>query len=251
MPIKIGKKTFSGSSRIFDGNLADAIRGLAQYDAAGIAKAIADMTDNSTGASGGNVAAALAVPMAFTSAGTDAAPKAGTDTALTALRSAITTVATSALAINNAIGMDAFTISTGGTNGAGTVAALTKTVTAVAGSAGTGCGYATTAALLTQYRTELARLVKVVNVIAVGVGLTPITNSVGPDTGSNNNFAALGVDTGTAATAPQAAASGTVSKAAMDTFLTGAANTIATCVAKLNAATSDARVITPFTVAVA
>lgn len=251
MPTKIGKKSFSGSSKVFDGTLAAAIRGVAQFQAATVAKTIADMTDNSTGTSGGDTAAAVVLPTGFTSTGTDAAPKAGTETALTALRSAITTVGNSALAIANAISLDAFTVSTGGTNGAGTVAALTKTVTAVAGSAGTGIGYTTGVAVLSAYRDELSRLIKIVNAVATATGLTEITDNTGGSKGGSFNLAALVTDTGPAATAGQAAASGTMSKAAVDAFLTSAANVIATCVAKLNAATSDARTIAPFTVAVA
>lgn len=247
---KISKKTFSGSAKVFDGTLADALRGVAQFQAATVAKAMSDITDNSTGTSGGNTAAVAAVPARFTSAGTDTAPKAGTETALGTLRSAITTVATSAKAIADAIGLDTITISTGGTDGTGTVAATTKTVTAVAGSGGAGINAAGGIATLTAYANELTKLVRYTNEIAVAVGLTPITNNVGGDAGVSRNFAALVTTTGTAATAPEAAALGTLSKAGVDAFLTAAANVVATCAAKLNAATDGARVVKPSVVAV-
>lgn len=249
---KISSKTFSGSSKVFDGTLAAALRKMAQHQAALHAKTLADITDNSTGASGGNTAAAVAIPALFTSAGTDAAPKAGLETALGTHKDALTVLLTAAKVIADAISIDAVTISTGGTVAvAGTVPAMTKVVTAVAGSAGTGVGGVTGRALLNRYRDELTHAVNYVNEIAVATGLTPITNSVGGDGGSDRVFAALATDTGTAATAGQAAALGTLSKAAVDTFLAASANTIATMAAKLNAATDGARVVLPTVVAVA
>ncbi len=253
MALKIAPKTFSGSSKVFDGTLANLLRSLAQFQAANIAKGLADITDNSTGTSGGNTSAILALPTAFTSVGTDAAPKAGSDTALSTLRDAITVVASRInVLIQPAIDLDPRTISTGGTIAtAGTVPAVTKTVTAVAGSAGTALNFNNSIALLRAYRNELTRLVAATNEVAVAVGLTPINNRVGGDVGTGRTFVALAAATGTAATAPQAAAAGTISKAAMDAYLTNAANIVATCAAKLNAATDGVRVVTPFALAVA
>lgn len=249
---KIASKTFSGSSKVFDGTLASAIRELAQFQSATLAKTLSDITDSSTGTSGGDTAAVVTIPAAFTSAGTDAAPKAGFETALGTHKNALTVLLTAAKVIADAITIDAITISTGGTIAtAGTVPAMTKSVTATAGSGAACLGATSARALMTLYKNELTAAVNYVNEIAVAVGLTPITNSVGGDGGFDRVFAVLSTDTGTAATAPQAAALGTISKAAADTYLTASANAIATMAAKLNAATDSARVVTPTVVAVA
>lgn len=253
MAHKIAPKAFSGAANVHNGTLATVLRALAQYQAATIAKGLADITDSSTGVSGGNTAAAAALPAAFTSAGTDAAPKAGTETALGTIRDGITVIADRIQSIiKPAIDLDARTVSTGGTIAvAGTVPAATKTVTAVAGSAGTGIAYDTGIVLLRSYRNELTRLVAATNEVAVATGLTPITNNVGGDVGTGRTHLALTTDTGTAATAGEAAALGTMSKTDVDAFLTAAANVLATCAAKLNAATDAARTVTPFALAVA
>lgn len=242
---KISSKTFSGAKRVHDGTLAAILREQQQYTAAVLAKAVADITDSSTGTSGGATIAAIPLPAAFTSVGTDAAPKAGTETALALTKSAVTTLVASANAIAVAIGLPVVTAATGGTDGAGTVAAQTKTVTAVAGTAGTGINAVGGLTVLTNVRSEILRTGRLVNEIRVATGLAPLTLSIGGEAGATRNFAALAVDTGTAATSGQAAALGTFSKTAVDAYLLAAANAVAGLAAGLNAATSDARTIRP------
>jgi hypothetical protein len=241
---KLKTAMFSGAGNVHNGTLAAALIGIAQFQSANIAKALADITDSSTGTSGANTAAAVPIPALFTSVGTDAAPKAGTETALGTHKNALTTMVAAANVILVAIGLAAKGAATGGTDGAGTVAAMTKTVTAVAGSAGTGVNGAGGIADMIALRNDLHRLVRVTNEVAQAVGLPLITNNVGGEA-SSLNFSALSTDTGTAATAPQAAALGTLSKVGVDAFLLASANVIATCAAKLNAATDTARVVKP------
>jgi len=249
MTIRLSSRHFSGGAKLYDGTLANAIRELAQYQCATTAKALADITDNSTGTSGGDTIAAIAIPAAFTSAGTDTAPKAGTETALGTVKNAITTLLNSAKTIGDAISVQTVTISTGGTNGSGTIAAMTKSVTAVAGSGAAGIAYDTGSLYMIALRTYLSEVVAYVNEIATAVALTPITDSSGGSASKSRTFAALGTDTGTAATAPEAAALGTMSKAAVDTYLTAVAGVIATCAAKLNEATNGSRTLVPTVVA--
>lgn len=245
--MKIKSKTFSGSSKLFDGTLAAMLMGLAVFQAATIAKGLSDITDNSTGAAGATITAPVAT--AFTSVGTDAAGKTTTDTALGTVKDALTVLQTAAKAVGDAIGVTTVTVSTGGTIAvAGTVPAVTKSVTAVAGSAGTGVGIAGTKTVIAALQKHLSHTLFYVNEIAAACGAAqlPWTQNANVDRPAwDRVFPALTASTGTAATAGEAAALGTMSKAAMDAQLTAIANDIATLAAKLNEVTDAARVVVP------
>ena len=88
--IKIKKKTFSGTSKVFSGELAQAIRGVAQYQAAAKldTAAVTALTNSAGGTANGTINAIGNVTPAVLGT-TDCAQKAGFETALVTVKDAI------------------------------------------------------------------------------------------------------------------------------------------------------------------
>lgn len=186
------------------------------------ALALTALTDNSTG----SAAAKFTIPekaVAIAASGSNLAQKAATETALGKVKNALATLYTRANAVATGLGLETSTYVGGGTDGAGTVAALDKSVTG-----------ATTGAALVEYEANrlaingnLTTLKGFVDRLANAVGIKDLADKAG-QTGAHVAI------TGTVGTA---AAPG-VSKAKVDADLTAWANNVAILAAKLNAITS-------------
>jgi hypothetical protein len=232
--MKITSKTFSGASKVHDGTLASVVRSIHQRTAFALAIAEADLTaDNSGGASGGATIAAVPVPVAFTSVGTDAFPTAGGEAALLTVRNACTTLIAHIDGVAAAIGVPALTDSSGGTDGAGTIAAITVATTAVVGA--TGAMDATRGiAEFEQVGAMLAKTIRQCNAIAAATGQTLLVDNSGLDGGVGTTIAAIDGDTG--ADSDDSALS-CIEDTAGEAFLVAAANAVATIAAKMDAIT--------------
>lgn len=236
MTTKIGAKSFSGASNVHNGTLAAAIRGLAQREALTLAIALNDFTaDNSNGTDGAGTVAAVAIPAAYTTAGTDLFPKAGGETAFGTVTNAIATVLEQANAVAAAIGADQATDSTGGTSGSGTIAAVTVATTAVTGASGNGMAATAGIAKMKEIAGYLTRLVRFTNTLCTAVGVAKLTDNSGGDGGTGIVFPAISADTGTAT--PDGLSSTGIADTAGEAFLQDCADVIATCAAKLDAIT--------------
>lgn len=225
MTIKIKKDEFSGVGRVFDGTLADAIRGLAQYTAREKIRQFADPTDNSTGtASYPAVAAALkgSTLPAFTEAGTLSAQDAATDTAIGKIKNAHSVLARFMNTLNAAFGLPLITDASGGTVAtAGTIPAMDLSVSGVASS----CLNVVTARVTFQELAQnAANLVGYANRIAVACGKTKIENNIGV-AGFNGGGLSAVTATGTAV---DGTADSTVTAANITAELAAHANLVAT-----------------------
>lgn len=237
MTTKITSDAFSGAKAVHDGTLAAAIRAILQREAFGLAIALSDFTaDNSTGTDGSGTVANIPIPAAYTSAGTDLAPKAGTETALGTLKNAIAVVLEKANAVATATGVPTKTDSTGGTIAtSGTIPAVTKLTTAVA--TGSGVAHATGKPVYAAFKKALHNLALFTNELAVACGQSEMAiniDSAGDYTLDTRSFPALSTNTGTA---EDGSALSGVADTASEAFLAAGANAIATIAGKLDALT--------------
>ena len=118
MTIKIKANEFSGAASVYDGVLANAVRGLAQDLARLRINQFSDLTDSSGGTASyanGIVAQSGSSVAAFTETGTASAPKAGFDTAIGKVANAMAVLARYMNGLNANIGLPLITGSTGGT----------------------------------------------------------------------------------------------------------------------------------------
>lgn len=236
MAAKVKKSHFAGSSKLFtvgDEGLANLIRGLAQDQGKRAAATLSDLTDNSGGTSGGNTIPALGLLAPYTSAGTDMVSKTNFDAWLVKARNAISTVAAQISAIHAVVPAGGLTDSTGGTSGAGTIAALGDSGTAVSAA---GVSVTSANSILADYRDRIAELQVAVNKIAVACGIAPIGGDSGGGAVYTSVLAAIPVATGSSVAG---AALSTAAKTAADTVLQAYEDAVATLAAKLNACTSD------------
>lgn len=181
---------------VADGSSAgQVLRELAQNMAAERASNVTDLTDNSSGTSGSGTVAAISDVTAFTVTGTDLAPKSGFDTALGAIRDALKTLHTQVDTIATDVGVDlGFTYSGGGSDGSGTISAVTTDLTAVDGSLDGGLAFAGTNDIITAYRNALYTLTTGVNKLRVATGQSEITNNI--DGAFDSTIATLATTTG-------------------------------------------------------
>jgi len=235
--VDIKKTHFTGLSKVFDKGdegLSALIRGLAQSVARTHIDTNLDLTDSSTGSADtdGIIEAQSSPLTAFTKAGTDCAPKAGFDTAVGKIANAMAVLAEHVNTINTDLSLPAITDSTGGTVGtSGTVPALDKTLTAV----NSNCVDATTAnATLAVIKTNMATLYGVVDRIAVAVGTSKLSSSLGELYSGGVTLEAIS-STGTSV---DGTADSTLADATVDAELTAIANNIATLSWKLDQITS-------------
>lgn len=231
MTTKIKKDTFSGSGHVFDGTLADALRGLAQDHARLKSNQFSDATDNSTGtASYPPVAAALAGKdlAAFTEAGTASAQDAATDTAIGKIKNAHSVLARFMNTFNGAFGLPLIDDNSGGTVAtAGTIPAMDLSVSGV----NTSCLNVVTARVaFEELKKNAARLVHFANRICVATGQEKITSSIGTGFDGQNVLTAI---TATGA-AVDGTADSTVEAADITAELAAHANIVATIAQQLN-----------------
>lgn len=239
MTIYVKKTHFSGLSKVYDADgdgLGPVVHGMLQTIGRLVAANVTDLTDSSSGTSNGNTVAAIPSLAAYTTAGTDLSPKAGWDTAMGKVRNAIATLAAQVNTIHAKLPVGALTDNSGGTSGAGTVAALDKTLTAVDGTDNTGLAYASAQAQVVAFRNAISELIVAVNKVAVATGKTALTDSTGGTPAYTATIPALTATSGSGVTG--AAANG-VADTVGDATLTAFAHAIATIAAKLNACTGS------------
>lgn len=231
--IRLTKKTFSGSSKIFDGTLAEVLMDTRRVIAQGLVNALTNFTDNS-----GGVAAASIVNVpayaAFTAGTTDAVAKAEYEATLTAARKDLRALIAKVNEITVIYPVfDTLTDSLGG------AAPTAHTLDAIDDSmTGTSTG-GSLVALAGANTTRLALLSRIrqltffVNKLAVEFKVTALVDAIDDATVplvSSTTFAALSVDTGAASSGAS-----TISKAAADPALDIVADNLASLAAKIDA----------------
>jgi len=166
---------------VLDGTaLHEVVRVLAQDAALTKGAAVADLTDNSGGTSGSGVVAAVGTVTAFTVTGTDLTPKAGFDAELAKVKNALRTVQAKLEGVATATGVTlGYTYSGGGTNGAGTIAAISDALTEVTGDSSGGLAFAGTNDLVTTYKNAIATLIAGANKVRTAAGLSAIVDNSG------------------------------------------------------------------------
>lgn len=227
-----------GSTNIASGASAhQAMRRMIQFTAAVRLSQETGFTDNSTGVSGAGTISAITVPVAAAVSGTNLAPKAGLDAALVTVQNALRTEQSKITALGTILNIqNPFTYNGGGTDGNGTIAAITKTVTAVDGTGNTGAAYAGTLLAYQSLTSAISSIVREFNKVAIASGYTVITDNSG-GSAAVATVPALVVNTGTGVTGSSAVgATASVTKANADAMLVSLANAVATIAAATNAA---------------
>lgn len=176
----------------------EAIRALAQsIMKIDVTSKIPGVTDNSGGAVG-VAPLVLTLPSLLANtpvSGSNVAAVADVNAGLTALRSALRTLFAKANAIASAAGFAPVTYGGGGTDGAGTVAAIPDTV---AGAA-TGPDFAASNVLLNGYNNAVYNLAALVNRLTEATGDDNVRlNPTNAPVVNTQNIGALGVDVGAA-----------------------------------------------------
>ena len=197
--IKIKKKTFSGTSKVFDGVLAQAIRGVAQYQAAVKldTAAVTALTNSAGGTANGTINAIGNVAPAVLGT-TDCAQKAGFETALVTVKDAISEIVAKLNAIRAVVpAFPALTDSTGGATADGTVGAIGVALTGVGTSLASAAGSQT---VVNALKDAIVQARHFVNLAAESVGVTPLVDNSGHVGPVGTTFAAISTSTGTAVT---------------------------------------------------
>lgn len=228
---KLYRKMFSGAANVHNGVLADILISLAGGIAKNAAAPVADITDNSGGVAPDNTVALVPLAKA-TPAAADVCPtKAEIETDFGQVRDAYSEIARQIGLI--AAKVPAFTPvnNIGGTAPDGTIGAITTAITG-----GTPrVAKAGFNAVTTRLVNLLGQLIIDVNALAVATGQTALIDNTNGSPVFSHTYAAVSVDTGTAA------ADGTTSVASADATATlvAFANSIKELSTKLNAITSD------------
>jgi hypothetical protein len=240
--IKVTKKFFSGSSKVFDGTLASVIRSVLQNQTVIAAGTITDLTDNGGGTADGDIEAAVILANHALS-GTDSAQKAATEAAFGTVRDALSEVLRQANLIRAVVpAFPALTNNLGGTAPDGTVGAITKTVN------GVGTSLASAVGVRSVYAAHYAAVLQAthfVNQLCEAVGVTPVAVPQGAVPGVSTTFAALSTDTGAAVDGSDATnANAGVLATEVSAALTHLADAVKELTTKLNAVTSGTPTIT-------
>lgn len=235
--IKVTKKFFSGTSKVFDGTLAALIQGLAVDNALNHVRArIAaetfdpadlEFTDNSTGTAGSAVADLPLPAERHTASGATGAQLTGLNSALTALSNGLAVVAGNVNLLRAEVGLDAI-VYAGTVATPGTIPAQTKSVTGSQGTAAADFG--ASFASLSAAKDRVRSLVAYVNETLAAVGVGPIASNLSGNYEGGDLLAIPDV------TAAAAGGVNSLSKAEADAFLTAAANAVATIAALWEAA---------------
>lgn len=240
----IPNNLFSGGASLHDGDLAAALRGIAQTFAARTASGVADLTaDNSGGTPGATIADVPNFTLSAVS-GTNAVAKTEMETAFGLVVDGIAEIVAQADTIRDSIPnvFGALTDSMGGTAADGTIGALDVSATGVNAAMASAAGSNT---VLAAVRSRLAQAAMYVNALCVATGQTPLTNglvsNLAADAAWGTTFAAVSTDTGTATDGSDTtAANAIVLKTEFDARMATMADAIASMAAKLDAITDDA-----------
>lgn len=236
MAIKIKSTDFSGAGQVYDGTLADAIRGLAQDVARNKVHQFGDITDSSGGTAAygsGIVLHTGSGVAAFTETGTASTQKAAFDTAIGKTANAMAVLARRINILNGAVGLPLITDSTGGT--VATEGTIPSQDFALSGVASSCLDVTTGRARLESIKNNMRRLVGAANRLAVAVGEAKISSVagmkfLGPDSGELIVLEAIAAS----GTAVDGTASSTIAVSVINTELTKVANNIATLALFLN-----------------
>ena len=236
--IKIKKNSFSGTSKVFSGELAEAIRGVAQYQAAVKldTAAVTALTNSAGGTANGTINAIGNVTPAVLGT-TDCAQKAGFETALVTVKDAISEIVAKLNAIRAVVpAFPALTDSTGGAAADGTVGAIGVALTGVGTSLASAAG---SQAVITALKDAISQARYYVNLAAESVGVTPLVDNSGHVGPVATTFAAISTGTGTAVSgADLTTANAAVKETDGETVLTALRDGITELAAKLNEVTN-------------
>jgi hypothetical protein len=144
---------------------------------------------NSTGGTTTGSIVAVPTPKTAGTTATDCALKTAFDTNLTAVNNAAHILIGVLNPMLTAVGAATLTNNTGGTGTAGTVPAISKTITAAA--ANTAVNYGDARSRLGQARNEQATIVRAVNSIAMAIGESSLSDNTGGNAATNLTVAAL------------------------------------------------------------
>ncbi len=225
------------------------LRALAQSVCAMRLADFAALTDNSTGTAQSPVPvdsgslAALADFTAIAASGTNLAPKAGVDTAIGKVNGALKTLQVRIHAMIDAAAASKCTYNGGGTDGAGTVAAMDKTFTAVNGSGSNAASAANLQAYLVAARNAMAAITVDLNRARVAAGFKPVRYASLGHTLTPTTVAALAANTGTGVDGANAGANAGVANTEANTVFTALANNVATLAAAVNEVAADGPVM--------
>lgn len=234
------KKILKGGLIADGSSVHDVLYEMAQNMAAQKAGLLTDITDNSTGTSGGGTVASLGSVAAYTTAGTDLAPKAGFDAELAKVKNGLKTFHTKLAEAATALGVDlGFTYSGGGTDGSGTIAAISSSLTEVDGSGNTGLAFAGTNTIITNYSNAIATLVVGLNRVRNAAGYSAIVDSTGGT--FQTTVAALASTTGSGVAGTSLSG---VEGTDAEGVLAAMKNAVATLAAGLNEVTGTAPALT-------
>ena len=199
MTILVKKQQFAGSSKVFGTDsdaLVNIVRGMAQHLALSVAGQVTDLTDNSGAAAANGVIEAVGLNTLAVLGTTDCAQKAALEAAYGTVLNGLSTMITQVNLIRAKVpAFAALTDSTGGTDGAGTIAAVTLSVSGVGASLASAAGANTT---LTLIKNRIAQLTIFVNKLATATGQTLVVDSSGGAKSYGTTFAAVSTNTGTA-----------------------------------------------------
>lgn len=208
-------------------DLHEAVRALAQdMVKREVLAPLNGVTDNSTGSAAAATATLPGPVVGAVNAATNLAQKAATETALGTVKNAISVLLEDVNAKLTALGLPTVTDNSGGTIAvSGTVAAITKAVTAAA----TGCDVAGFNAVVARLNGGLATAIAKIGDICEAGGDAPVKTVIQGEAFVQATIAAISTDTGTAA-------SPGVTKAEADAVLTALADAVAEAAAALNTA---------------
>lgn len=210
--------------------LENAIRGLAQ-DHARIKlenAGIADFTDSTSGAAAADAAAVAVQAAAFDAGSAGGALRTDFNTQITQIRNGLAVMADHCNNVRARLGLAPMVWSEGTIAAAGTIPAITKTVTTTSGA--TSLDYAEGVAVMTAARNNLATLVVGLNEIASAIGEPVLTEAtLGTPARTTHTLEVLA--SAAAAASPYDSA---VSKAAADIWFTAMAANMASMALKWN-----------------
>lgn len=239
---KITNKTFSGTSKVFDGTLAAVIRELLQNQGRALAATITDLTDSSGGTANGTIEAKVTVAN-YLLVSTNGAQKAATEAGFVTVKDALTEVVAQLNNVRAVVpAFAALTNSIGGTAADGTVAAVTQSVS------GVGTSLASAVGVRTVYDSLLASIHQAryyVNALAVATGKTVIATASTDVPSVSTVFAAIATSTGTAVSGADATNTNAgVSATNASAMLLHLANAVTELTTKLNTITSSTASLT-------
>jgi hypothetical protein len=224
MTQRVTAKTFSGNARLYDGTLADIIQKMSMTLNHLKMRDIADLTDNSGGATADGTIDAIPIATLVDVNGTNLCSKTAMDTALGEAKAAIQELGAKLSAMYAVVTPHSLTNNLGGTND-GTIGAITKSFTAVDTAGVHGADFNTA---ITAIRNSIATLAKELNYLCYACGVDKLVDNSGGTAAINHTLSALTVTTGNAGT------TNSVSKTDGDAIMSAVAAAVKELATKMN-----------------